>query len=252
MPSTNNTWMPCEFANTAGTRKRLLLQVTDLPSNYPAVWIDSNGNMKLSTNGVTVKTIGTSGAALFSDNFNRANSNTTLGTSTSGQAWIPAVGTWGISGNTAYNVSDISNDVAIIPSINTGNYTVSCDVLGAFGSVQHLPQIVFRYVDSDNYLVAFISPSITYLGKREFGSNDVIAGGSPLIPSDNTWYNLKVVANGADIQIYLNNILAVSHTLTGSNLTKFNNTGTTGIKLIRSAGTPTFTARWDNFTVTAL
>lgn len=65
-----------------------------------------------------------------SDDFNRANSAVTLGTSTSGQSWENLSGTWGISTNRAYAVT--SNNSYPVATIDFGlpTFNMSTDILG--------------------------------------------------------------------------------------------------------------------------
>lgn len=65
-----------------------------------------------------------------SDNFDRANSNTSIGISTSGQPWENLSGTWGISSNRAYAVTAVNSYPAASIEFGLPVFSMSTDVLG--------------------------------------------------------------------------------------------------------------------------
>lgn len=56
------------------------------------------------------------GQKAVTDNFQRADSTTSIGTTTTGQAWVPARGTWGISSNKGYSVTGADDDLLLVDS----------------------------------------------------------------------------------------------------------------------------------------
>jgi hypothetical protein len=89
------------------------------------------------------------------DDFNRADSNTSVGTASDGTAWQVISGTWGISGNKMYAVSAVSSGSATVPIIvkTVGldcslKYTITWPTTGA-SSVS----TIFRYQDANNYML---------------------------------------------------------------------------------------------------
>jgi hypothetical protein len=93
--------------------------------------------------------------AVASDTFTRADSTTTLGTSSSGHAWTTfGQGTgssvWGISSNKAYMVSVVSaNDYGVVLDAGRADATVAADLTLIAGATMGL---TLRYVDANNYL----------------------------------------------------------------------------------------------------
>lgn len=105
--------------------------------------------------GAIAQILGASRASEVTDNFNRANSASTLNTSSSGQSWTAHFGTWGISSNQAYLVSDGGGGHQNLASIDCGNENGTISV-----TVSVVPSgdsdfgILFRYVDINNFYLA--------------------------------------------------------------------------------------------------
>lgn len=96
---------------------------------------------------------------LISDNFNRSNSTSALGTTQTGQTWPPInalytnmpQGQWGISSNQAYSVTGGDGDFTVLDA-TAANTEVSVRISGANGN--HFPGVIARgETDGDFYLV---------------------------------------------------------------------------------------------------
>jgi hypothetical protein len=95
--------------------------------------------------------LSTAGGAYVADDFNRADSSSSLGsTSTGSAAWTAVIDTWGISSNQAYKASGSSTGIAVVES-GHGDCTVSATL--AAGISTSNTGIVFRYQDSGNHWV---------------------------------------------------------------------------------------------------
>lgn len=103
------------------------------PSQSLAVRLSPNYN---GPTPVTGGVAAPSAPAVISDNFNRANSTTTLGSASTGQAWTAIRGTWGVTSNAAYNVTHADDDVVLI-NAGTGknDQRVTCKVTPAAGLI---------------------------------------------------------------------------------------------------------------------
>jgi hypothetical protein len=90
------------------------------------------------------------------DDFNRADSNTSVGTASDGTAWQVINGTWGISSNKMYAVSAVSSGSATVPLIvkTVGldcsiKYTITWPTTTGASPVS----TIFRYQDANNYML---------------------------------------------------------------------------------------------------
>lgn len=117
-----------------------------------------------------------------SDNFNRTNSTTALGTpSDAGSDWVAITGTWGISSNKAYNVTEDSNAKAVLDA-GTPDVSVTVTLTQNGG---HNAGVFARLADADNYyrlrynwdegrlsLVKFVANTPTLLAQVDVGFSD--------------------------------------------------------------------------------
>jgi hypothetical protein len=84
-----------------------------------------------------------------SDDFNRANSTTALGSpSDGGSAWVAQSGTWGVSSNQGYNASVGNQETAVLDS-----GTSNVDVVFATPTVGNDIGVIARAADNSNYLL---------------------------------------------------------------------------------------------------
>lgn len=207
----------------------------------------SPGTPTLEWDNFTVATVPSS--TLYSDTFDRTDSATTLGS-----PWIVLQGTWGISGNEAYCVSDAHDDKIIIPAVGAANYAVSCDMKGAVvdDANARRPCIIVRYVNSTNYLQAHVITTSLAIQKNESGVVSTLASvGLTPSPPDNTYFTIKAECIGNTVQLYLDGVLKLSYTFTAGEQTLYGSAQQVGIRL-RKSGSPSVAARWNNFNVTAL
>lgn len=148
----------------------------------------------------------------FRDEFERIDSDTTLGSTIDGKAWVPLRGVWGIAGGNAKLVSNSASgtpavvvDALTADGIFTAEWAVrdGGDVAGG---------LVIRVLDVNNHLFLNSSGSGQLrLWKRVNGTATEIktATTGGVIQSGSI---VRVVLNGSSIKVYLNNVLVIDAT----------------------------------------
>lgn len=164
------------------------------------------------------------------DTFNRADSPTSLGTTSDGSAtWTALSGTWGISSNQAYNSSPTGLDVAYIntPAAD-GTLQVTLPVFSSSG-------LAFRIQDINNFLMLYVSGGTIRLYRWVGGSATQIGSGFGSFTNGDS---LGVTLSGSSITVLHNGSSVGSATeTTYQTLTKH------GLVL----GTASTAPRWDNW-----
>lgn len=264
--STDSTFVRSALSITGGAARTklenalvetLAIDPTNFTEARQRLWINTvDGHIKYTANaGVTIKTVTNTddGPTVFiNDTFDRADNNTTLGTATSGQAWTAVSGTWGISNNEGYCVSDASGNKAILPTVGTGDYTTLCTVRGDMdpaGNNFRRAAVMVRYIDALNFLYVFLDNGNVFLSKTSAGSSSFLQTASQTTV-DNVDYVVKVISNGGNMKVYVDNVLKIDNTLSSGDITKYASSGVTGIYLEKN-GAPAVAARWNNFSVIA-
>lgn len=132
-----------------------------------------------------------------SDNFNRANSSTSLGIpSDGGSGWIAQSGTWGINGNAGYNVDGGSQETAVLQCGQpNGSVTITW---GAFTSGSGQPDgFVVRATDANNYWLLAVGASNgeTDLWKVQAGGFSQVVAQSGLTLTSGSSLSLVLAGN---------------------------------------------------------
>lgn len=178
------------------------------------------------------------------DDFNRADSTTTLGSATTGHVWVPFTGTvWGISSNKAYIQNSAGSQT--IAYVETGVADVTIEVTvnksDATNSINRMG-VAFRISDESNYLFA------KFTGSNQLAIFKVVAGsGTQLGTTTVTFSNnsvLKVVLSGNQISAYQNGLLKV-----GPLTESFNQTATKHGLVWEAGGQAITVCRWDDFSI---
>jgi hypothetical protein len=180
-------------------------------------------------------TINVAGVVLVSDDFNRADSTTAIGTATTGQTWTALNGTWGISSNQAYLTANVGGAIAVVDS---GQANCEVEVVYSITNVQS--KVICRASTLSNYIV-FNSDGT--LSKVVNGSFTTLGTMSPA-PSLASGDIIKITLNGNNITAKVNDgakgsVLTVTDT--------FNNTITK-----HGIGAANTTSRFDNFKITTI
>jgi len=172
------------------------------------------------------------------DSFNRANSNTTLGHTDTGQPW-ETLGEviMGINSNLAYTVSSNGDTEALVES-GISDFTLQV----TFAANPVVALCVFRAKDHQNLWKINANKSINKyrLIKLDNGVSSVAATGSIAINNGDV---VKVVCNGSVIKVYINDILDITYT------DSFNQNET---KHGLGAFTTATDTRWDNFSLVVI
>lgn len=139
------------------------------------------------------------------DDFDRANSTTTLGSTTTGQTWTYPRGIWGISSNSAYSADGCpAPGFAVVES-----GTPYGDVQVTIPVNNQDARIVFRYVDINNYFLA------EHVGDGRYVIKKVINGASTTISQTEAALAangdvVKINLDGGTIKLYINSVLKIT------------------------------------------
>jgi hypothetical protein len=175
-----------------------------------------------------------------SDNFNRTDSATALGTpSDGGSAWSALSGTWGISSNKGYHVDGTGQSAAVLDA-GAGDCTVQVTISGSVGD----DGFIFRATDNSNYFVYTYGGGALY--RQQAGSFTLIAVSSAPFSGVVNPTTLKAVLAGSAINIFQDGalVLTVSDSFNAT-ATKhgLRSNGSSGVRFddfsIATAGNPT-------------
>lgn len=225
--------------NTISNAPKFIGQTAVVGTNvYVATGTSSTSNWTLVNNSGSNEI----GITTTLDNFDRANSTTTLGAS-----WIADTGVWGISSNKAYTVSANSGD-KVYRDVAASDYTFTSTTNSCLTDSSNvaLAELIFRLIDASNYLVTYIYNGNLNLSKVVAGTETILTSAS-FAGVTNTNYNIKIVTAGNSIKISIDNVEKISYTLNGSDATTFIGTKV-GFKY-ETFGTAATPARWDNFSI---
>lgn len=195
------------------------------------------------TSTYTAATLTTPGVNIV-DNFNRADSTSSLGsTSTGSKAWTQHAGTWGIASNKAY-VSNGHAGVTCLATVDSdvADGTISAVVSSTTGTATG--GLIFRADGSGNQFVVEIYVDSAYtpkIYKGVAGSYSVIATGSSTTVASGSV--LSVTLSGGSIVVKDDGVTIVS--VTDSS---YNSNDRHGLYLTASAGSSS-TLRFDDFSI---
>lgn len=197
---------------------------------------------------------GAAAAVVLADAFGRADSTTTMGNTDTGQTWSPFSGTWGISSNKAYLVSDTAQAVTVFDAGNAdGTFQVEITTSPTLNKVDC--GLVFRSISSTKHLLLAINKNAatnavtlwkvdtTYTKLAEF---------NPASLAENTLYTVAVGLAGADITVSINGTVRITHTLVGADATQFTTPTLIGIRVnwFFGNGGDDKSSRFDNLSMT--
>lgn len=131
------------------------------------------------------------------DDFNRANSTSSLGTpSGEGTGYTAATGTWGIQSNAAYVSSNPGRSRALI----TGSASADVDLTFTTPSGTGFRGITFRHTDASNHWVIGVASGL-YLQLRDGGSTTNLID-NYAVPSGTL--TIRLICIGRVIAVYIN------------------------------------------------
>lgn len=145
------------------------------------------------------------------DDFDRANSSTTLGNSKTGQAWSAGQGVWGIDSNRAWAVSTPQDTTATAHISASLNKAIVKSVF-FFGGEYIDQRLIFRYSDIGNHLL-IRSQATRYEIMRRVGGT-AAGGGATVIATINVvplnGDSIEIRLNGSNIDFFINGKLELS------------------------------------------
>ena len=235
-----NTWT--KLVDSIATGKQAVVTVNT--HNF------SKGSGSELTDEAWVRTIDGADAGV-QDTFTRADSASTMGTTEVGsKTWTAGAGTWGISSNKAYSVTDANSDKATLDS-GLADAHLRCTVRGTFNHATNyrMSVLTFRYIDANNFLMVDLYNGNVRLGKVDVGVTSNLASVAQTT-ADDTDYAVRVEYVGTSVLVYVNEVLKITHTLAGGDATKYLTQTVAGF-LLSKGGSPATAARWDDFAVQA-
>lgn len=148
------------------------------------------------------------------DNFNRANSTTTMGSTPSGQPWITYNGTWGINSNRAYTVTNNENDTVVMEPGFT-NAEVSARFYGTGDN--KFPGILARANPTNAYIIE-LSGSSGALELARMSGFEVSAAAPNGTYTEGALLTLRIrdVSGGVELTVLVNNVQVLQVTDTAS------------------------------------
>jgi hypothetical protein len=171
------------------------------------------------------------------DTFSLApDSGVAFGAALTGQAWAVQTGTWVAdrSTNEAYESASAAQANA---NVDSGLANVE---LRASVKLKAYDGLMLRRVSSTEYVCAYISLAGVVIGKKDGGGLVTLASGPAVTYQAGRWYSLKVQVYRTKIDIYVDNVFSVSHTLTGGDDTKFLSSTQHGLFCSASTGASRF------------
>lgn len=143
---------------------------------------------------------------LVRDSFDRPNA-ASLGNADTGQSWVVDSGATGITGSKAspgdsgmVHISEVAAD-GVIEAIVRGTLS---------GAARSLPQLNFRFSDSNNYWQIRLNDGQLRLNKIEGGLFSTVASVA-MTTTDNTDYELKAECRQNTIQCFVNKVLRITY-----------------------------------------
>ena len=181
------------------------------------------------------------------DNFTRSDSAAIPGKLQSGQSWVPKAGTWGISSNKGYSVTDASDDMMWFDSYitdPTAELTMS-GTIASSSNYRHMA-LIFRGLDTSNFLMVQLFNGTVQLLKKDAGSFTSLSSVAQTT-TDGTAYTLTASNSNTTIIVYVNGTSKITYGLATGEF-KYLEYTRVGINL-RKAGSPGTVARATAFKV---
>ena len=186
------------------------------------------------------------------DDFNRADSATTMGTAPTSQVWAPQNGTWGIISNKAYLVTATAVDATTFLASNyLSDGQIEADI--TLSAARADVGLIFHAADNSNYLLCQLKKisgvDKISLYKKSAGSytllTEVASAGLVL----GTTYKLRIEFYSGQLYVFLDNVQRLSHLMLAGDLNAFGSYVGYGLRISRSTDTTADDggSRFDNF-----
>lgn len=187
------------------------------------------------------------------DKFDRAASTTTPG-----GRWTVGSGTWGITSESLYNVSNTNGHyVHQDPDLSDG--VIWTRLLGTLNSATDYSTALFAFrvmedrngdIDFNNYLSVQLVNSSLVLYRTFNGTTTALNTVTGLTTADNTWYEIRILFVGNHIRVWVDDVERISYRLTGENLRYLDGKR---VAIVHARGVnPTYPLRVDNYRVHAI
>ena len=181
-----------------------------------------------------------SGPRRIIDNFNRADSSETMGSTSSGELWVPSAGTWGITGGMAYRSSLAEITQATTVEWGSADMIVSAEL--SMSAASAYPALLARYVDTNNYYLVYLHAGALLIRRRKDGVNVTLSSGQVAAYYDRIALSTVEIDGATRVSVSVNG--TVVYTTEDSTLGRPAGTRA-GIGAYRTG------ARFDNFRVEA-
>jgi hypothetical protein len=158
-------------------------------------------------------------------------SGTAFGPALTGQSWTTQTGTWVVDQATgeAYESAGTAQSNAQVDA-GLANVEVRASVkFKAFDGFS------LRRVSTTEYVAVYMTTAGIVVAKRD-GTLATLTSGPATTYQVGRWYSLRVQIYGARIDVFVDNVFSVSHTLAGGDETKFGSSTLHGLFSSASAG----------------
>jgi hypothetical protein len=180
----------------------------------------------------------------FSDNFNRADSTTTIGT-----AWSVGAGKFVIGSNMLKNAPQVGNAIAVVSALSGATQTAGADFTSVDNNLGPRFGIVLRYKDPKNYYLIYRQvggSSRLLISKFVNGVERILASASLANPAKFVPFHITGRVTGTALSLDFNGVV---NKVTATDSDGTISTGKAGI-LIGPGGSSTIQQQADNFTAT--
>jgi|TARA_R100000482_G_scaffold124710_2_gene78544 hypothetical protein len=167
-----------------------------------------------------------------------------FGVAITGQEWTVGLGTW---------VSDtLSGEVSETGSVSRANSYIDANAanveIGVKVKLTGYPGVIMRRVAAAEYLCVYLSTAGVVIAKRDT-TLVTLQSGPAVTYQTGRWYDLRVQIFGEQIDVYVDNVFSVSHTLAGGDETKFDTETVHGLFSSASEGGA---SRWRDYRIRQL
>jgi hypothetical protein len=185
-----------DISGTVGTWRLMLFEGTTLPT--PAA-VANTKNIREAQLAIGAFDAGW----VVADNFNRADSVSSLGSALTGQAWVQNSGVSGINGQAAYTTT---NTARVTIDALISDVEIRADLAGAVNEWW----VYLRYVDASNWWRIGIDGATSRMTVQRFLTGVLTTPAQLPLVNLRVADQLKVIAVGPSIKVYRNNLLVFS------------------------------------------